>query len=490
MSVFQLPVRAARAHSLRRRCSSPADRRKADLRDLVQAKKRISRMPSSAVALAALCWIGLCGPLGAAGPLAIQGAKIITNSGQILEEGTVLIRDGKIAALGSHVDVPGEAKVINAAGKVVMPGFVDAHNSAGMSQPNERNEVVPFLSVIDSIDPVASYFEECRRNGITTAAVVPGNSTLIGGQAAIVKTAGQYVNDMILRREAGLKLSLRPTSGSRMSQMARLRKELDKAKTALEKDEESGSGTDGEDDDNDSDKDGESDGDGDGSDQKSDDADQSKSDAGESGTGVADDGLDAMKQAVQGKLPVYIYCQTAMDVSAALKLVDDYGLKPILVLGQECHKAAKLLAERGETVILDPTLVYWKTDPRTRKDRKIILPKIYGDAGVPYVFQTADSASRTTLGSSYFWFQAATAVKYGMSQADALAALTLGPAQLLGVDSMIGSIEVGKDADLVILTGEPLDISTWVEYTIVDGEVVYDRSQDEKLDRLLSPTAE
>ncbi len=446
----------------------------------------------------ALCgWLTLANPLSAAGPLAIQGAKIYPISGDPIDSGVILIRDGKIEAVGTDVDIPGEAKVIDASGMVVMPGFIDAHNSAGMSQANEQNAVVPFLSVVDSIDPVATYFEECRRNGITTAAVVPGNSTLIGGKAAIVKTAGSFVDDMLVRRDAALKLSLRPTSGNRMSQMAQLRKELDKAKRALEKESEKESAKEDEDKEAAGDKANDSDSkdkpeqskpksgeDADESSDKSTDKDDDKEKEQE------DQGLAAMKLAVQGRMPVYIYCERAMDVAAALRLADEYSLQYRLVLGQACHRAAKLLAEHEAPVILDPTLVFWETDERTREDRKIILPEIYGAASVPYLFQISGSGSQPTLGSSYFWYQAATAVKYGLSRDEALAAITLRPAQLLGIDQWVGSIEVGKDADLLLLTGEPLQISTWVDRTIVGGEVVYDRSQDEKVKRLLSPEAE
>ena len=201
-------------------------------------------------------------------------------------------------------------------------------------------------------------------------------------------------------------------------------------------------------------------------------------------------GLEALKKAIKGEQPVYIYCETGMDVTAAFQLIADYSLKPILVLGQGCYKAADLLAKRNETVILDPSLVFWETNPRSREDKKIILPQLYQAAKVPFIFQTEGFGARTSLGSSFFWFQAATAVKYGMSERDALEAITLMPAKRIGISNLVGSIEVGKDADLVILSGEPLNISTWVEQTIIDGKVVYERSKDEKIKRLLAPVAE
>lgn len=454
------------------------------------------------LALTAVCGIIVSSDRGySAGPLAIQNATVVTVSDGTLENATVLIRDGRIEAVGVDVDIPGEAHVIDGSGKYVLPGYIDAHNAAGMSQANEQAAVVPFLSVVDSIDPVSSYFEECRRNGITTAAVVPGNSTLIGGKAAIVKTAGQYVNDMIVRRDSALKISLRPTSGSRMTHMAQLRKELDVAKKALEKESEDDSDSedsetkkskddesDGDESDDepeedeqdpDEDKDGESDKDAEGEDNEKDEVEDAK-----------DVGLEALKLALKGEMPVYVYCEVAMDVAAAVKLVDEYGLEPIFVLGDECYQAAKLLAKQKRTVVLDPTLVYWKTNPRTRQDEKIELPKIYNEADVSYIFQVSDSNRRTTLGTSYFWYQAASAVKCGLDEDKALAALTIEPAKLLGIDDRIGSIEAGKEADLVVLTGPPLDIATWVQTTIVGGEVVYERDEDEKLKRLLSPEAE
>ena len=173
--------------------------------------------------------------------LAIRGATIIPVVGDRIEGGTILISDGRIEAVGKDISIPVEAKVIDATGRFIMPGMINVHSAAGMSQANEQNSNVPFLSVVDSIDPIAGFFEESRRNGVTTAAVVPGNSTMIGGQAAIVKTAGSYVNDMLVKRDAGLKISLAPTSGSsRMSHFARLRRELLKAQKPEEEKDASG----------------------------------------------------------------------------------------------------------------------------------------------------------------------------------------------------------------------------------------------------------
>ena len=205
---------------------------------------------------------------------------------------------------------------------------------------------------------------------------------------------------------------------------------------------------------------------------------------------AVDDELDkAMLDLVAGTLPAFIYCENAMDVGQALELVEKYELKPILVVGKDCYKAVKQIAAAGVPVILDSTMVFWESDPRTDEDTKIVLTEKFREYDVPFAFQTARSSSNT-LGNNYLWYQAATAVKYGMPREDAIKSLTLVPATILGVDKFTGSLEVGKDGDVVILTGDPLKIDTWVETTVVNGKVVYQHEQDEKLKRLLGSKSE
>lgn len=433
----------------------------------------------------AIC--SLATPLPAAGPVAVKAGTLITISGETIENGIVLIRDGKIVAVGADVEIPVEAKVIDASDKVVMPGFIDPHNPAGMSQANERNTNVPFLSAVDSIDPVLDYFEDCRRSGITTANVMPGNTTMIGGRGAILKTAGSYVDDMLLRRDAGLKLSLQPIGGSRMSHLARLRRELDKAKRAMEEKDEpkaepsADSPSDGEN------KPEGSNGVGEGNSNAEGGATQEQSQ--QPSEEETSEGLAVVQQTLKGEMPVYIYCDQAMDVGHAQRLIEQYGFDAVLVIGRDCYEAASLLAKMDKPVIIDPTLVFWKTDPITREDEQVVIPQHLMDAGVKFVFQT-DNSTRQTIGSGFLWYQAATCVKYGLDRNEALRAMTLTPAELLGIDKFVGSIEPGKDADLVILSGDPLAVGTWVEKTLVAGEEVYDRANDQKLKRLLEEPAE
>lgn len=433
--------------------------------------------------------------------LAIKGGRILPISGPPIYGGVILIRDGKIQAVGKNLPIPADYTVIDATGKVVLPGLIEAHSTRGMDQVNERNNNVPFLSVVDAIDPGQEYFEDCRRNGVTTVAIVPGDDTMIGGQAAVIKTAGTYVEQMLVKRNAGIKISLRPsTNRSRMSHLASLRRELDLARDALGSDRTTPTPTSPK---SESPK---AEGNGDGAGQQAEPTQQPDPNQQPGNPEGAPDGMadaatrrEALVRLLKGEMPAFIYCDAAMDVPQAVKLVREYQLKAILVLGHNCYKAARQVAASKLPVILEPTLVFWETDPRTGEDRKIVLPKLYREAGVPFTFEVTGIAGGNlfrspdlpaTLGTNFLWYQAATAVKYGIPATDALEAITQRPARLLGVDALCGSIAPGKDADLVILTGDPLKITTWVETTVVRGKVVYERDKDRKLQHLLQSSKE
>jgi imidazolonepropionase-like amidohydrolase len=441
-----------------------------------------------------ICLAAVC-PLAAQDQIAIKGGRILPVVGPPIDHGVILIKKGKIEAVGANVEVPAGAKVIDATGKVVIPGLVESHSTRGMDQTNETNPNVPFLSVVDAIDPSQDYFEECRRQGITTVAIVPGNATMFGGQGAIVKTAGMYIDDMIVKRSVGIKISLRPVGDrNRMGHVATIRKELDAARDAVaskKKTADAGRPADGN-------------RDADPAPTVAGDSDtQQRGRRGGAGRGMANnDPVDAalvreaLAKLIKGELIAYIYCELAMDVPQAIKLVNEYKLKAVLVLSQDCHKAVKQIAAAKLPVVLEPTLVFWETDQRTGEEKHIVLPKIYRDAGIPFTFEVTGGAAGTlfraanlppTIGSNYLWYQAATAVKYGMPADEALASISLRPAQTIGIGNSIGSIEKGKDADLAILTGDPLKLDTWVDKTIIGGKVVYERENDQKLKALLKP---
>jgi len=442
-------------------------------------------------------FVFIAGPVAAQERMAIKGGRVIPVNGASIDNCVILIRNGKIEGVGKDLPIPSDAKVIDATGKVVVPGFIEAHSSRGMDQSNENNPNVPFLSVIDAIDPSQEYFEDCRRNGVTTVAIVPGNNTMFGGQAAIIKTYGSIVDDMIMKRSAGIKISLKPIGDrNRMGHLATVRKELDSARLALNPEKK----TDTKSAESSATSSGSENGGAAGETQLQPRRNQQRGGGAAPTSNDAPDAAlvrEALTKLIKGDALAFIYCDQAMDVPQAIKLAQEYKLKAVLVLGQECYKAAKLIAASKFPVVLDPTLVYWETDARTGDDKQIILPKIYREAGVPITFQVSGIAAGnlfrspnlpSTMGTNYLWYQAATAVKYGMPSDEALVAITQRPADTIGVGNLVGSIEPGKDADLVVLTGDPLKLETWVDKTVIAGKVVYERDQDRKLKNLLKPS--
>lgn len=414
--------------------------------------------PLLVVAAALLAMATVCAVHAADGPvrkkLALKNARIITISGQDIAKGTIVIEDGRISQVGAGVEVPWDADVIDATGKVVMPGFVEAHTSEGMGwgggQPsNERVLEVPFVSAKDAIDPISWFMEDALRDGVTTILAMPGNDTLIGGTGVVVKPYGKSVQDILVRDYIGMKFSLQPRSdSSRMAHIARLRKYFaDLADYVAQYN-------------------------------------QRKADATEAKEPFTEE-LDPRRQPVldllAGKLKAFCYCPTASDVVKAFALSAELKFPITPVLGPDCYKAAEFLGKQGTPVILDPQLVVWETNEEIETEEMRVVPKIMAAAGVKFVLQRNPGS----VDARYFWMQAARCVAYGVSREEALKAITLYPAEIIGLGDRVGSVETGKDANLLILTGNPLDAQTWVDQVLIGGEVVYKRSQDPRLKRLL-----
>ncbi len=181
----------------------------------------------AAALAAAVSLLVTTGSVAAQDIVAVKAGKLITISGTALTDAVILIENGKIKAIGNAKDmeVPWDAKVIDASKRVVMPTYVIAHTNGGMSSGNERMANVPYLTVQDAVDPASRYFEEALRNGIGTIHVIPGNQTLIGGSGMVVRPYGKTVEDMAVLSKTGLKMSL-GSSGSRMAQIQKMRRAL------------------------------------------------------------------------------------------------------------------------------------------------------------------------------------------------------------------------------------------------------------------------
>jgi len=388
--------------------------------------------------------------------IAVKGGKVMTITGPTIDDGVVLIQNGRITKLGKSADVeiPWAAKVVDATGKVVMPTWVVAHSQGGQRGFNENMQNVPWLSVADAIDPAAVYFEDALRNGVGTIHVLPGNQTLLGGSGLVVRPAGRTVEDMAVSGNTGIKMSLFAAGGGRLQQIRKLRRALDdvreyladfdRRKAEFEKEKAAGAIA-----------------------------------ADKTWTEEIDRTKKGACDLVQKKTKGWLFVPSVAEIDEALRLDKELDLQ--IVLGANIDDAVPQLAKFGKPVILDDTIEYFETDEETQKEKKVCTPKLLADAGVPFAL---------TLGAggptSYPWWQLGTCVRNGVDRRMALEALTIVPARLLGMEAQIGSLAEGKLGNVQVLTGDPLQATTWVETVLLEGEVVYERAKDPRLQYLFA----
>ncbi|HQL55663.1 MAG TPA: amidohydrolase family protein [Phycisphaerae bacterium] len=418
--------------------------------------------------------------------VALTGGRIIPVVGSELAKGTILIEQGRIVAVGADVEIPYDARVVNVTGKVVFPGMIDVHTARGLDVANEPRPVTPQLDVGDALDPSQLFFEDCLRLGTTAVHVIPGNNTVIGGVGRVVRPIGLTIAEMTIAAGEFLKISLSPRSGyDRMMQLATLREtflELDDylARLAEKRYEDK---------------------------LKEDDKklDVGPVEARKRGRELiraedVDDQHRNILRLLGGQvrfggesgatlykpLGAYAYCGEAMDVGAAVRLAKENGFfeRLVLVLGGECHKAVGELKRAARPVVLPPELTWRETDPLTGEIRETFVPKKLFDAGLLWALVPGPDDSYAERMLTY---QAAQCVRHGIPRDEALKAITLNPARMLRLDSRLGSIEVGKDANLVVFSGDPLDFDSVVEQVFIEGIRAYDRGQDVRLKKLLAP---
>jgi imidazolonepropionase-like amidohydrolase len=433
--------------------------------------------------LTRLAGLVLLGSAASAQTIAIKAGRIITRAGPDVEDGVILIVDGKIEAIGKEVEIPWDAEVLDAGEHVAFPGLVESQAVRGMDRPNENVDVAPYLDVRDSLDPVNFYFEDALRQGVTTINVQQGPATVIGGQGRIVRPIGMTVEEMTVRPAAGMKLSAKPKPGkSRVTQAQTLRRAFDDLRRHLL----------------------------DLVQQKEDGNDQARREALFQGRdfekpenkegkpfksaatwkvegfeavprGEVDEKMEPLLRLVEGRIPAFVHCDEPMDVHLALEVASENGFlhRTVLVLESECWKAADVIAERGVPVILLPSLVHRERDPLTGEELETFVPGVFDEKGVRYAFGGAGDSSEGLL------FQAAFAVGRGLEREKALAAVTSAPAALIGLGDRVGTLEKGKDGNVVLLTGDPLSITSLVDWVVIDGTLAYDRSKDVRQQHLL-----
>lgn len=383
--------------------------------------------------------------------IAIANGTVMTVSGETITNGTVLIKDGKIERVGENLRIPRGYTTVDAAGHTVIPGLVSPRSHIGIgsnwrrqSHTNEStNPVTPQMKVLHAIEPQAPQFHYARELGLTTVQITPGNRNVIGGQGAIVKTSGQVVDKMIENDFSsmmfGLGGSTKRSSGKPMTRMgvaSLMRSTLIKAQEFRDKQEKAN-----------------------GDDEKKPKRDLS---------------MEPLAKVVNGEVPVIIHAERRDDILTAIRIADEFGLKIIIDGGTDAYKVADELKKRDIPVILQD--LFRGTGNVEDKGFNPENPKILADAGIRITFRSSDGSwvvpGAAEAGGDLLEI-ASFAVKYGLNADTALRAVTLESARIIGMDDRIGSIEPGKDADLVILSGHPFRIRSIPVAVFVDGKLVY-----------------
>ncbi len=398
-------------------------------------------------------------------PLAFRGARILPATGAPIDDGVLVVQKGKIVAVGpkDQVTIPEGAEVRDAAGRVIIPGIVDTHSHIGIyprpSVPahGDGNEmsgpVQGGLRALDAVWPDDPGIRMANAGGITTANIMPGSGNVIGGGTVYVKLRGRTINEMRIKdmpTVGGLKMAngenpkgygrRGQTPGTRMKVAALQREAFLKARDYQAKWAAY---------------------------RKARDAGDAKATAPET-----DLNLEQLVEVLERKRTVHFHTHRADDVMSTVRLAEEFGFELVVQHGTEGYRVAEELAKRKIPVSL--TLV---DSPGGKYETAALLEEnaaILEKAGVLVAINTDDYITE----SRFMLRTGSLAVRGGMSADGALRALTINPAKMLHLDGRLGSLEPGKDADFVVLSGAPFSVYTQVLETYIDGQKVYDRSQD------------
>jgi imidazolonepropionase-like amidohydrolase len=401
--------------------------------------------------------------------IAITNGKVFTITQGTLDPGTVLIEDGRIVAVGSEIEIPKEAEVYDATGKFVLPGLIDPHCHAGLfpdgqgweySEGNEMTDpITPHLRAIDGLNPGDQAFEEIVAAGVTTVLTGPGSANLIGGQWVCLKTMPKpSVEEMVLLEPAGMKMALgenprrvygtlqKKMPSTRMGNAGTLRAALVEAQNYMEKwqryEHEIVEHI----------------------------ANQSDADGSKETPKPPERDLkmEALGKVLRREMKARIHAHRADDMLTAIRIAEEFNLDLTLEHATEGYKIADILASKQIPVTAGPILF-----SRVKYELKDMTPKnpaLMAAAGVKVAIQTDEMSA-----VKYLSINAALAVREGMPEEEALKAITIYAAEIIGVADRIGSLEVGKDADVVVFSDHPFDYRAVTELVLVNGEVAYEQ---------------
>ena len=359
----------------------------------------------------------------------------------------ILVKDGKISAIGQNLDAGENADIIDADGLQVYPGFVEAHGHIGLDgygigyegmDYNEMNDIIsPQMRGIDGVKPLDAAFPKTAAAGVTCVCTGPGSANVLGGTFTTIKTVGKRVDDMVVRDNVAMKCAFGENpkrvykdkkDSSRMTTAALLRETLFKAKEYMEKKEAAGD-------------------------------DISKKPA-------FDIKLEALIPVLKREIPLKAHAHAAEDIFTALRIAKEFDLKITLEHVTEGHLIVEELAKENVPLAVGPTLT--SASKFELRNKSWTTPGVLSAAGC----QVSVITDSPVIPQEYLPLCAGLAVQAGMEPFAALQAITINPAKHAGIADRVGSLETGKDADIVITDGSPFEVSTNVKYVLIDGTII------------------
>lgn len=359
----------------------------------------------------------------------------------------ILIEDGKIKEIGSNLAVPEGTEIVDATGKEIYPGFVEAHGHIGLdghgigyegTDYNEMNDIVtPQLRGIDGVKPMQPTFENAAKGGVTCVCVGPGSANVLGGTFTTIKTVGKRVDDMVVRDAVAMKCAFGENpkrcyqskcDSSRMTTAFKLREALAKAKEYMLKKEAAGD-------------------------------DITKMPA-------LDMKHEALIPVLKKEIPLKAHAHATEDLFTALRIAKEFEVKITLEHVTEGHLIVEELAKENVPLAVGPTLT--EASKFELRNKSWITPGVLAKAGC----QVSIITDSPVIPQEYLPICAGLAVQAGMDPFQALQAITINPAKHVGIADRVGSIEVGKDADILITDGNPMEVSTKIEKVYIDGKLI------------------
>jgi imidazolonepropionase-like amidohydrolase len=390
---------------------------------------------------------------------ALVGGKILTITGGVIEEGTVVIRGENIAGVSTGDEIPDGASVVDVRGKVVMPGMIDAFTHLGLvevSLVEATDDILeggvdpstPQMSVVDAINPYSDLIPVSRTTGVTTVLCAPGEGNVISGQSALIDLRGDRVDRMVVKSPVGMHVNLGEppkrlygkddkTPQTRMGIAAVLRSALVETENYIRKWEEYEKKP-----------------------RKGD-----RSNERRQGPPSIDLKFEALIPVIRGEIPLIVRAHRVDDIETALRISDEFGVRLVLNHATDGYKIVEELARRDIPVLLGPVT----TQPTSMEKLGAIYENaaILNAAGVRIALQTSQSHNVRILP-----YHAGLSVAYGLPREAALRAVTINPAEIFGVSDRLGSIEKGKIANIAVFDGDPFEPLTRLEHLFIQGQEV------------------